>query len=117
VIIPDLISSDFGCSTHDDDYDDEDDDDDDDDDGSQNDGADESGSSHQSGSSSGSRTRRRRRGKRLFENNISCHTRSLVLLLDALGLGTVDLLGHSFGGFLAQVWIVLELMSPLEDMI
>jgi pimeloyl-ACP methyl ester carboxylesterase len=36
-------------------------------------------------------------------HSVAAHTRSLVALLDNIGLGTIDLLGHSFGGFLVQV--------------
>jgi len=64
VIVPDLIGSDFGCS---------------------------------------SSVRGRGDGDEVpFRNDIKSHTSSLVKLVDALGLGSVDLLGHSFGGFLAQ---------------
>ena len=65
MIVPDLIGSDFGCS---------------------------------------SSVRGRGDGDEVpFRNDIKSHTSSLVKLVDALGLGSVDLLGHSFGGFLAQV--------------
>jgi pimeloyl-ACP methyl ester carboxylesterase len=37
-----------------------------------------------------------------FRGSASGHARSIGAFLDALGVGVAGLLGHSFGGFLAQ---------------
>ena len=37
-----------------------------------------------------------------FSNGVAAHTASLAALLNKLNIGSVDICGHSFGGFLAQ---------------
>jgi pimeloyl-ACP methyl ester carboxylesterase len=71
--VPDLLGADFGCSRPD------------------------------AGGAAASTPGQTSDRRRAFAGDVAAHTKSLVALLDVLGLATVDLLGHSFGGFLVQV--------------
>jgi pimeloyl-ACP methyl ester carboxylesterase len=81
VIVPDLLGSDFGCSTL----------------------TPIGGGSNDNDNDPSSSDAKKQ------HLTIARHVASLAALLNALGLSTVDVLGHSFGGFLAQE---LDLLLP-----
>lgn len=95
--MPDLLGADFGCSRPDA--------------GAQPKGGD---ARREAAGAAASSTSDRRRA---FAGDVAAHTRSLVALLDKLGLATVDLLGHSFGGFLVQVNEATHEHTPEERLV